>query len=79
MFQESDEVITFAYLCSKPKVGDVIIFRQLFPPFVFCKRIIKIVKEKIWVEGDNKSESIDSRDFGYIKSSDIVGKVIFKL
>ena len=40
--QERDEVLTISYFFSQPKVGDVIVFRQLVPPFILCKRIIKI-------------------------------------
>jgi len=77
--QERDEVLTISYFFSQPKAGDVIVFRQLVPPFILCKRIIKIVNDKIWVEGDNKKKSIDSRNFGFIKRKDIIGKMLFKL
>ena len=49
--RQRDEVVTISYFFSQPKVGDIIIFRQLVPPFVLCKRIVKIVNSKIWVEG----------------------------
>lgn len=74
-----DEVLTFPYFFSQPKIGDVIIFRQVVPPFVLCKRIVKIVNSKMWVEGDNKEKSIDSRNFGFIDRKNIIGKIIFKL
>lgn len=77
--QERDEVLTISYLFSQPKVGDVIVFRQMVPPFVLCKRIIKIINDKIWVEGDNKKKSIDSRNFGFIERENIIGKMFFKL
>jgi type IV secretory pathway protease TraF len=31
------------------------------------------------VEGDNKKESIDSRNFGFINKKNIIGKVVFKM
>ena len=41
------------------------------------KRIKKVgEKDKIWIEGDNKNESTDSREFGWIPKSNLVGKVI---
>lgn len=76
--KEREEVVTLMYLFINPKVGDIIVFRQVVPPFILCKRITRIVKDKIWVEGDNKKESIDSRNFGFIGKKNIIGKVIVK-
>lgn len=76
---ERDEVITFPYIFSKPKVGDIIVFRHIVPPFVFCKKITKVLADGIWVEGDNKKKSIDSRKFGFVERKNIIGKVIMKL
>ena len=74
-----EEVLTFSYIFTKPKVGDIIVFKHIVPPFIFCKRIKKIIKDEVWVEGDNRKESIDSRKFGFIKKQNIIGKVILKL
>ena len=74
-----EEVVTFSYILANPKVGDVIVFKHIVPPFIFCKRIKKIIEDEVWVEGDNKKESIDSRKFGFIKRKNIIGKVILKL
>lgn len=76
---EREEVITLSYFFSEPKVGDVIVFRHIVPPFIFCKRIKKVTHDKVWVEGDNRKRSIDSRKFGFVDKKNIVGKVIFKL
>lgn len=35
------------------------------------KRISKIAEDKVYVIGDNKNESTDSRSFGWIKKSNI--------
>lgn len=78
-FKEKDEVITFPYIFSQPKIGDVIVFRHIVPPFIFCKRIMKIMDDGIWVEGENKKISIDSRKFGLVERKNIIGKVILKL
>jgi type IV secretory pathway protease TraF len=74
-----EEVVTMPYFFSQPKVGDVIVFRHIVPPFVFCKRIKKIINNEIWVEGENKKVSIDSRKFGFVERKNIIGKVILKL
>ncbi len=76
---ERDEVVTLPYFFGKPKIGDVIVFKHIVPPFIFCKRIKKIINDEIWVEGENKKESIDSRKFGFVKRKNIIGKVIIKL
>lgn len=77
--QEKDEVITIPYYFSTPKIGDVVVFKHIVPPFIFCKRIKKIIRDEIWVEGENKTKSIDSRKFGFIKRKNIIGKVVLKL
>lgn len=74
-----DEVVTMPYYFSKPKVGDVIVFNHIVPPFIFCKRIKKIIHDEIWVEGENKKKSIDSRKFGFVALRNIIGKVVIKL
>lgn len=75
---EKSEVITFPYLFSKPKVGDIVVFNHVVPPFVFCKKITKVVGSRVWVEGENKKRSIDSRKFGFIDAKNIIGKVVLK-
>ena len=74
-----EEVITISYILSKPKVGDIIVFKHIVPPFIFCKRIKKIINEEVWVEGENKKVSFDSRKFGFVEKKNIIGKVIIKL
>ncbi len=40
------------------------------------KRIKKVKLNEYDVEGDNTSQSTDSRDFGPIKKSEIIGSVV---
>lgn len=63
------------YFLSNPKVGDVVVARVNGKNFI--KRIRLISQEKYYLEGDNKNDSIDSRDFGAVSKKNIVGKVIF--
>ena len=49
------------------------------------KRVTQITNDSkfnnaigIWVEGDNKSASTDSRTWGAVDSSEVIGKLIFR-
>jgi len=46
------------------------------PKKVLVKRIIVLDSEYAWVEGDNNGNSRDSRDFGEVSRTNIIGKVI---
>lgn len=59
----------------KPKVGDIVVIRKNNKDMV--KRIQKVSGRKYFIEGDNKRESTDSRSFGPVDKSEIVGKVVF--
>ncbi|MEK7451052.1 MAG: nickel-type superoxide dismutase maturation protease [Patescibacteria group bacterium] len=67
-------VSSIPYFFKKPKVGDIVVLkRQKY----IIKRIAAIKKEQIFVIGDNKKESRDSRHFGWIEKDNILGKVIY--
>ena len=68
------EQIIFAYY-TKYSIGDIVIFQHNGMEKV--KRIAKIDNDKVWVLGDNLAHSTDSRNFGWIKQTDIIAKVIF--
>lgn len=67
----------FAYLFQKPKLGEIIAIKDPRDGKVLIKRIKKIDNKKIFVIGDNKVHSTDSREFGMIEQKDIIGKVIY--
>ena len=64
-----------------PKRNDVIVFDLNGHKMV--KRIYQTKRDnnnlEIYVLGDNAMNSIDSREFGFFNSDQIVGKVIFKI
>lgn len=65
------------YFFSKPKIGDVVAFKKNRK--VFIKRISKIDEENYFVKGDNKRDSLDSGQLGWIKRKNILGKVIWNI
>ncbi len=44
---------------------------------LIIKRVTKINQDKLFLEGDNKAVSIDSKSFGWIAKNKVIGKVIF--
>lgn len=60
----------------KIKVGDLVIVKVDGKEMV--KRIQKVDDRRIFVIGDNKDESTDSRDFGPVNTDQVVGKVIYR-
>lgn len=63
----------------RPLVGKVIVIeRESYPGILLIKRIIRIDDSGIWVEGDNKEASTDSRNWGALSPSEIRGQVLFR-
>jgi signal peptidase I len=50
--------------------------------FLQVKRVIKVSgrnnETEIWVEGDNKEKSTDSRSWGPLNSDEVIGKLILR-
>ena len=78
---DSIMVSSIFYLFSKPKIGDIVVFKRNGK--VFIKRITKIDPsadgDKYFVKGDNERDSMDSRRLGWIGRREIMGKVIHKI
>jgi signal peptidase I len=58
---------------------------ELGTDFLQVKRVTQITNDSkfnndigIWVEGDNKDKSTDSRSWGALDSSEVIGKLIFR-
>lgn len=59
--------------------GQIVLVERENQPGVFLiKRVLREVEGKYWVEGDNKGESTDSRQWGPVGSQEIVGRVLFR-
>lgn len=75
-----DDVLIVNTLNKSPKIGDIVIIKPLliFKGDYVIKRVTKITDSQVFVEGDNKQHSYDSREVGWINKSDIFGTIIFK-
>lgn len=69
-------VSALPFLLRKPKINDIVAIKHPHDNKTFIKRIIMIENKKYFVQGDNKSDSIDSRKFGMIGKELIIGKVL---
>ncbi len=72
-----------AYVFRRPAIGDVVVLRDpQRDGHVLLKRISKapevLPPSQVYVLGDNSTESRDSRAFGPVQRTAIVGKAWFK-
>jgi phage repressor protein C with HTH and peptisase S24 domain len=61
----------------RPKVGVVVVVTHNQRPLI--KRVTKLTSDRIWVEGDNRDASTDSRQFGSLPRSQIRARILLKL
>ncbi len=79
-FKNGDKILAtnIFYLFRPPKVNDVVVFKDNDNK-IFIKRIVDIRDKSYILLGDNKKDSLDSRQFGNIQRNQILGKFIYKL
>jgi signal peptidase I len=81
--REGDFVLVnkMSYLFSCPRVGQLVVLEDPrdFSRYIL-KRITAVKDSFVWVEGDNKEKSTDSRNFGWVGMKALLGqaKVIHK-
>ena len=67
----------WAYLFRAPAIDDIAIFRNpRNKEQLICKRVCEIQNDRYLLRGDNRRDSMDSRDFGPVSYESIIGKVI---
>lgn len=69
--------LNWSYLGKKPEVGDIVVIKVDGKEMV--KRVQNVHDREVFVQGDNQENSIDSRHFGSVDISQIVGKVVYKI
>lgn len=74
VFHENDRVLVNAW--SKVFPGDHVVCRA--EGRILLKKIAHKEEGRFFVIGENRIASTDSRDFGWIARSAILGKVIYK-
>ena len=83
LLQPGDEVLVDprAYKRAAPRVGHIVVSRHPYRVDVrLVKRITAILEDgRCLLEGDNPSDSTDSRSFGAIAPQQILGRVISRL
>lgn len=68
-------VFAWAYLFSKPKIGDIVVVRYKGKRII--KRIQKCQNNQLYIVGDNQKNSTDSRSFGLINKAQLLGKAVW--
>jgi nickel-type superoxide dismutase maturation protease len=79
LLQPGDEILLdpFAYQKFSPQVNDIIVIRHPLQKNLFILKRINAINngDRYFVLGDNREASTDSRHWGTITFSDIIGKV----
>lgn len=66
------------YIFKNPTVNDIVAFKNAAGK-VLIKRITKKENGNFFIEGDNKKDSLDSKNFGMISKDKILGKIFYIL
>jgi signal peptidase I len=81
----ADRVVAVKYILLSPARGDLVVFRApiraraacgLMPGAVLIKRITRVVNGRYFLQGDNRGASCDSRVWGTVPRSSVIGRVV---
>lgn len=62
----------------RPRVGDVVALRHPHADRVIVKRVAGVEGDRVIVLGDNRDHSTDSRAFGAVPRSSILGRAVYR-
>lgn len=68
-----------SYRFRNPARGEVVVFNSPLGGQQIGRMIKEVETQMYWVEGDNIEESTDSRQFGPVSKSSILGRVIWRV
>ena len=69
----------YAVSAAQRLVGKVVVIeRESYPGILLIKRVIRADENGLWVEGDHKEASTDSRIWGVITPQEVVGLVALR-
>lgn len=77
-FHDGDYVVVNSWARSF-KVGDVVIAEHPKGKMLLLKRVKRADSSGYFLVGDNAASSTDSRHFGYLQKSRLIGKVVAKV
>jgi signal peptidase I len=81
----ADRVVAVKYMLVSPARGDLVVFHApiraraacgLVAGAVLIKRITRVVNGRYFLEGDNRGASCDSRVWGTVPRSSVIGRVV---
>ena len=60
----------------KPNIGDIVVIKVNEKEMV--KRVQNVYDREVFVIGDNRTQSTDSRQFGSVNMNQIIGRMIYQ-
>ena len=79
-FREGDAVIVRAPRAGEPRPGQVVLVRHPYASSVLLKRVATVsATGALHVVGDDRSASTDSRSFGAVPATHLIGVVTLRL
>ncbi|MHB1830375.1 MAG: S26 family signal peptidase [Candidatus Micrarchaeaceae archaeon] len=73
------DYLVLCTFCRKFRVGDIVVLKHPENGMEIVKRVERIDKGMIFVLGDNRDYSEDSRKFGEVPMTDVVGRMILRI